>query len=323
MGVTCVELLGFELRQLEYFVVAAEQNSFSRTAELLFVTQPLISQQISELERQLGVELFVRQHRALRLTPAGAALYPEAKAILARSGALVRSVQACAQNKTPKFLKIGFEQLFDWPLAVQRLVEFQKEDPALISEVQHASYQTIIRELFNGKLDVVFALLPNKSLSRKLRVKVIGHSSIHLAAGRCQSAGLSREEFIARLDRQPLYLLNGDYRGTNSAIQACVSLNVSPQFCFLDSMQSIILNVAAGNGYAYFPEATFRTHGGDMLRTEALSHIPEGNLCLAAIWSSASLNPLLPAFLAQFPGERDCCRDCSNACAVRRHALAE
>ena len=88
-------------------------------------------------------------------------------------------------------------------------------------------------------------------------------------------------------------------------------------------MQSIILNVAAGNGYAYFPESTFRTHGGDMLRTEELPGIPESNLCLAAIWSASNLNPLLPTFLEQFQGETDCCGTCPSACAVGKYGLTE
>lgn len=318
-----MEFFGFELRQLQYFVVAAEQSSFSRAAELLFVTQPLISQQISDLEQQLGAELFVRQHHALRLTPAGAALYPEAKAILEQSGSLIRTVQLGSQETTPGVLRVGFEDLYDWPFIVEKLNGFQKKQPNMVSEVSHSNYQTIVHDLFNEKLDVIFALLPNKSLSKKLRVKVIGKSNICLAASRTHTEHLDREAFIAGMDHKPLYLLNGDYRGTNSAIRTCVRLNVSPQFYFLDSMESIILNVAAGNGYAYFPRHTFRVHGGRMLRVEELSGIAETEVCLAAIWVSTNINPILPRFLEEFSWEGGECKTCGQACAVNKHNLAE
>lgn len=59
------------LRQLEYFMVVAQELSFSNAAKKLFVTQPALSRSISSLESELGVALFIRRHPALSLTPAG------------------------------------------------------------------------------------------------------------------------------------------------------------------------------------------------------------------------------------------------------------
>lgn len=318
-----MDFFGFELRQLQFFVTVAEQNSFSRAAELLFVTQPLVSQQIAELEQQLGVELFVRQHHALRLSAAGAALYPEARSILEQSGALIQKVQNSNQIESAGSLRIGVEELFDWPYVVEPLNRFQQGNPQITCEVSHGNYQSIIHNLFNNKLDVVFALLPNKSLSPKLRVRQIGNSALCIAAGKVQTQDLHRSDFFAQMDHHPLYLLNGDYRGINCAIRVCVSLNVSPQFYFLDSMQNILLNVAAGNGFALLPRPVFETYGGNMLRVEELSEHPDSELCVAALWVSANSNPLLPQFLTLFSGEKRDCGHCEKSCAVRKFHLNE
>ncbi|CAN5858503.1 LysR family transcriptional regulator [soil metagenome] len=71
------------LRDLRYFVVVAEHLHFTQAAQALFVSQPALSKQIGALERQLRVTLFERDPRGVQLTPAGEALLPQARAVLA------------------------------------------------------------------------------------------------------------------------------------------------------------------------------------------------------------------------------------------------
>ncbi|MFJ8443128.1 LysR substrate-binding domain-containing protein [Kitasatospora griseola] len=74
------------LRQLDYFVTAAEVGTMTAAAQLLYVSQSAVSAGIGELEHQLGVQLFVRaKAKGLTLTPAGRLFLPEARALLARS----------------------------------------------------------------------------------------------------------------------------------------------------------------------------------------------------------------------------------------------
>lgn len=68
--------------QLETFIVVADLGSFNKAAEALYITPPAVTKQINLLEKDLGLQLFVRTHRGLALTEAGKSLYKDAKYII-------------------------------------------------------------------------------------------------------------------------------------------------------------------------------------------------------------------------------------------------
>ena len=94
------------LRDLRTFVAVAEHLHFSRAADMLFISQPTLSKRIQELERLLRLELFDRDRRTVRLTAAGEALLPGARAVLA-AWAAARTDVAMAAERSRSRLVIG------------------------------------------------------------------------------------------------------------------------------------------------------------------------------------------------------------------------
>jgi DNA-binding transcriptional LysR family regulator len=95
---TCDDILP---RLLTTFVTVAEEHSFTRTAQRLHLTQPGVSRHISALEKHLGVPLMIRTTHQVVLTPAGAALLPEARRVLAAVRRLVGVAYTHADGQVP------------------------------------------------------------------------------------------------------------------------------------------------------------------------------------------------------------------------------
>ena len=96
------------LRNLRYFAAVAEDLHFSRAAERLHVSQPALSKQVRQLERELGFALFRRNRRGVGLTAAGEALLPTVKELLARwEEGLGAAVERATEES--KLLRVGFQ----------------------------------------------------------------------------------------------------------------------------------------------------------------------------------------------------------------------
>jgi len=96
-----------ELRHLRYFTVAGEEEHFGRAADRLHIVQPALTKQIKQLEDELGIYLFERLKRGVRLTLAGRSFLEDARRILGSVEAAIEQTKQVAQGKIGQ-LRIGF-----------------------------------------------------------------------------------------------------------------------------------------------------------------------------------------------------------------------
>jgi DNA-binding transcriptional LysR family regulator len=144
-----------ELRQIEYFVAVAEQLHFGRAAEALSIGQPAVSQQVARLERELGVILFDRSARTVRLTDAGTRFLPAARAVLAAVDH-ARSVAADSASTAPaRVLRLGSSTGLGARLAGV-LAALREIEPNTVTELSSAPTQARLQRVASGQLDAAF-----------------------------------------------------------------------------------------------------------------------------------------------------------------------
>jgi DNA-binding transcriptional LysR family regulator len=145
-----------ELRHLRYYVAIAEERSFTRAAERLWVAQPGLSSQIRRLESELGVKLFERHTRGVDLTAAGEVFLQRARVVLATAEA-AQSVGQDIQQGQVGSIRLGIGAVMGWSLASSLLEGFAQGSPGVEVAVVESQGGTLVRELRDGRLDAVLA----------------------------------------------------------------------------------------------------------------------------------------------------------------------
>src|SRR3954449_12472033 len=208
-----------ELRHLRYFVAIAEERSFTRAAERLWVAQPGLSTQIRRLESELGVLLFELHTRGVDLTDAGELFLERARVALAAadaarstgegleeglvgSGRLAIGAGAVGRAGAGS-VRRGIVAGAGWPGTSALLGQFGRERPAVELTVVEAYGGTLLRDLRDGRLDAMIAPsgfgsadLPRVRLGREPWLVLAGRGHRLAGAGPVAASALEGQRFV-------------------------------------------------------------------------------------------------------------------------------
>ncbi|MFE0426024.1 LysR family transcriptional regulator, partial [Streptomyces sp. NPDC058953] len=163
-----------ELRTLEYFVAVAEEGSFTKAAARCHVVQPAISQQIQNLERELGEPLFERRPRQVTLTPGGVALLPYARACLdAAARAFVERSQLLGGSLT-----LGTVSGLQGTRFPALLGAYHRRHPEVALELVYASTSALLGRVRDGSLDAAVIAGSLNVLPDGVRARTLLHDSV-------------------------------------------------------------------------------------------------------------------------------------------------
>jgi DNA-binding transcriptional LysR family regulator len=182
-----------ELRQLRYFVAVAEELNFGRAAGRLLIAGPSLSQQIKALERDLGVRLFERDRRSVSLTPAGSALLPEARSLLARADDLRRRASRLSGSSP---VRLGYVSWLPADLAARTAAQARVHVDAWVtpSHVQAA-------RVAEGRLDLAVCWVRTEDLERHgLQARLIGADRLYAVAAGGGSGDVRARDTVVLVD---------------------------------------------------------------------------------------------------------------------------
>ena len=144
-----------EFRHLRYFLVLADELHFGRAAERLSISQPPLSWNIRQMEESIGARLFDRNSRGVRLTEAGRALVPAARALLTQAEEAARLARDVEQG-VRGLLRVGYVGSMLYRGLPQMLSRFQENNPGLQVRSFELNSQRQVVELSHGQIDIGF-----------------------------------------------------------------------------------------------------------------------------------------------------------------------
>lgn len=288
-----------ELKQLRYFLAVAETLNFSRAAESLYISQPALSYQIAELERELGVELFSRDRRRVYLTGEGQALLAPARNMLEQAEQLPRLARQGGEEAGGQ-LRIGFddtEDHFELIGVTQAVADFSLENPGARLELNKLPFTECADQVIYDDLDLAFLILRHREkLPPDLVSRPVYRSNIVMVV-RADSDAATCEEAVRSHD---LLLVGEKPRGNSRILRVLEDMKLEPSIRRVDSLTAGFVYAQMGKGIMLLPETYFSVHRYPGFRIIPLDS-ETAQITHEVVWNRATQNPNVRKFLELLP----------------------
>jgi len=284
-----------EFHQLKYVCAIADTGNFSRAAERCQITQPSLSQQILKLEEDLGVKLFDRLGRSVRLTEAGRVFVPQARAILEQMD-VARSSVAEKNADLRGSVAVGVIPTVAPYLMPAYTAAFAKKYPDAKLRIIEETTSVLIEGLRDLSIDVAILALPLHH--KDLELFPIRTEPLFAALRKDDPRALATSLALKDLRGESFVMLRDGHCFRDLSISTCTPARVTPNIAFESGQFSSLLGmVAAGVGVSLIPEMAIDRNAG--CRYVRLSDPKATRTIVAATLRSRSLNRIQRAFLSE------------------------
>ena len=287
-----------ELRHLRYFVTVAEELHFGRAAERLHIAQPPLSQQIRQLDNELGFELFHRTKRKVELSEAGKVFLIEVQQIFKQLELAIFLGRQVSRGEIGQ-LVVGFVSSAAYNILPDFLLNFRDCNPNINLELHELTTDEQSRWLNSGRIDVGFVRPPvdnniynSKNVFQESLIIALPENHKLANLEKISLKSLINESFILF----PRYLAPGLY---DLIISFCQQVGFSPKLAQeAIQMQTIVSLVAAQIGIAIVPESLQNLQRTGVVYKYFVEETPKVSIVM--IWRKDDVSVVLERFLEVF-----------------------
>lgn len=292
LSIRIAYVLHMELYQLGYFIEIARQRSFTRAAERLHMAQPALSQQMKNLESELGTVLFIRGRKETQLTAAGKAFLPRAEALLTQAEAAKAVVSDVAHMRGGRLVIAAIPSVSAC-LLPDAIRQFSRQHPQVRLQLLEESSERVAEGVESGRADIGFLQLP--ASKAVFEAKSLLDEPFVALASRSRALAGKKELTLRQLAHESFIFYKG--RARDTAVEACRKAGFEPLVvCESGELETIRAFVAAGLGVALLP----RLASGHLPKSiQAITlRDPHMRRQIAAVWKKGStLSPAAHALL--------------------------
>ncbi|HTU73529.1 MAG TPA: LysR substrate-binding domain-containing protein [Trebonia sp.] len=243
-----------QIQQLRYFLAVADVRHFTRASAELGVAQATLSKQVSALEHDLGAPLLRRARGNITLTPAGEALLPLARRILADVDTARRDVQDLTGLRRGR-VRIGATPSLLSSLLADALAAFHEDLPGIELSVTQGGSRDLMGDLATGELDLALIVLPLQEGDPSLETQPLLSEELMVATSVDRPLPLWHGEVrVGDLRTRPLVMFRKGYELRDATIAAWRRAGLEPRFAIEGGeMDAVLRFVEAGLGIAVVP----------------------------------------------------------------------
>src|ERR1700691_5565904 len=291
--------MAVELRHIRYFLAVAEERHFTRAAAKVGIGQPPLSQQIKDLEREVGAALFHRLAHGAELTEAGKAFLAGVKEMPMIAERASMAARRAVRGETGS-LRIGFTATATFNVGVPSAIRtFRRAYPEVYLTLEEANTTRLVVGLREGALDVVF-LRPGTPGTEELQLRRLSDEPIVVALPKRHPAAALEEIDLARLENDPFLLFSRELAPGlyDTVVNACRKAGFEPIIGQVVPHMTAILNlVAAELGVSIVPASMMQVRVTGIAYRQIARQSPTTWLALA--YRRGETSPIARNFVAR------------------------
>ena len=288
-----------EVHQLRYVCAVADSGNFSRAAERCQIAQPSLSQQVLKLEEELGTKLFDRLGRSIRLTEAGRAFIPRARAILEQMEA-ARSTATDQSTDLRGSVAVGVIPTIAPYLMPSYAARFAKRYPDAKLRIVEETTSVLVEGLRDLSLDVAILALPLRH--KDLELFPIRTEPLFAALSPHHPRAAAKSLALKDLRGESFVMLRDGHCFRDLSLDTCTRARLTPHIAFESGQFSSLLGmVAAGVGVSLVPEMAIDRNVA--CRYVRLSDIHATRTIVTAVLRGRSFNRVQQAFVSGIRGK--------------------
>jgi DNA-binding transcriptional LysR family regulator len=283
-----------ELRHLRYFIALAEELSFTTAAQRLHISQPPLSQQIRDLEHELGTVLLLRTSRKVVLTEAGTAFLAHARSIIAGAELAASQVRAIGQGLTGALNVAATGSMLLGPLAAL-MADYQRRVPGVLIGLHEMAPEAQVSALLTRAVDVSFLRLPPVDAELVRETAWREPVGVFLPVGH-RLAGRGAVALSELRDDDHVFLRLRDSDFAQYVRKCCVEAGFMPRISQqVVEAYSLTSMVAAGFGVALAPRSTSTLSRPEVVYRDLVPPAPSADVSMV---HHREPGPVLTRFLS-------------------------
>ncbi len=292
------------MMQMKYFIMAAKCLNFTKAADKLFITQPALSRQIAAMESELNMQLFVRNNRSVKLTPAAVVLLEEFQKIYdSYNLALAKAANSFAGMNGE--LNIGIlEGTYVGDLFPGVLRHFAEYYPQVKINLRNYSFNALVEKLYSNELDMIITLKFDVEGRDKIQYEVIEYSKDHVVVHKNHRLVNAKYVKLSDFKDDTIMMVSTEdsEMSPKLILDACKSCGFTPKVKFASSLQEEMLWVEAGVGVCILDSRNI-LHNSTSVKFLEVDTISDPSLTLA--WNVDNYNPMREIFKDNFLGKKE------------------